>query len=646
MKTITNLFLTGVLLLCIYACIHESPKMPSPTDRELFLQYLFDSVGAYTPHEIEKSVENARKFANLAKEKNDIYWAAEFYFMGGDAFYSVSRFDSALWYYSKTHELQKQAIAEGTEDKNQNDYLTIYRLTRIGEIHNSRGNSNAALEYYFQALPVAEQINDLDEVAHLYYLLAGTYYQMSNHEQAEAYLLKSNRLYSELNNPLKIANNNINLSAIWIARNDLTKAMEYGEEAWQILRSLPKTPDRELANAAMRLSEIWMRIPDYDKAMEFAQMTMEYAYKSGFHNNIVSALYTLSTVYLKQEKYAECEQTAFEALAVDSTSIYLNSILFANIAQANIWIGNADKSIEYFGKTLNSHRAYSSQNFQASLSEMEVRYETEKKEMRITTLEEERKLMLWLSIAGGAILLLVVAMFLFLWRLSVQKKRLAEQQVKQLEQEKQLVATQSILAGETAERTRLARDLHDGLGSMLTGVKLNLETVKNGSAPEKTEIENFDNALKLLNESMLELRRVAHHLMPDSLSRYGLKTALTDFCNNFPSVEFDYFGSEERLGSKMEVVVYRIVHELVNNALKHAGASQIMVQVIRESDYVALIVRDDGAGFDISAQTGGIGLQNIRNRVASYNGRMEIFSKPGEGTEVNIELRVNDSTIQ
>ena len=87
-------------------------------------------------------------------------------------------------------------------------------------------------------------------------------------------------------------------------------------------------------------------------------------------------------------------------------------------------------------------------------------------------------------------------------------------------------------------------------------------------------------------------------------------------------------------------MIYRSIHELVNNALKHAGADKIMVQIIQEPNRIAFTVQDDGCGFDPSAEAQGMGLQNIRTRIASYNGIIDINSKAGEGTEINVELRI------
>src|SRR5690606_13777582 len=156
-----------------------------------------------------------------------------------------------------------------------------------------------------------------------------------------------------------------------------------------------------------------------------------------------------------------------------------------------------------------------------------------------------------------------------------------------LVQEKQLVAVQATLDGEAAERTRLAKDLHDGLGSMLSLVRFNLPQVEGEAAVlEGIDVTRFQKALGMLDESIQELRRVAHHMMPESLLRYGLKVSLSDFCTAIPTVDFHYFGDEARLPEKLEIMIYRCIHELVNNALKHAQAGHVNVQLVQEPDRI------------------------------------------------------------
>ncbi len=265
-------------------------------------------------------------------------------------------------------------------------------------------------------------------------------------------------------------------------------------------------------------------------------------------------------------------------------------------------------------------------------------YESGENEMGIALLEKGSKFYIWLSVAGIAILLFFFDTLFFRHRLTVQRHKLVEQQMKQFEQEKRLIATQSMLEGETAERSRLARDLHDGLGGMLSVVKLNLKNMKSYPSMDGADLGRFDKALEMLDQSIGELRRVAHHMMPESLLRYGLRVSLEDFCRAIPGANFQYLGENPRLDSRLEILIYRCAFELVNNAVRHASATAINVQLMVDDGLVALTVRDNGVGFNPETVALGAGLENIRTRVSTYNGRFNIYSLPTCGTETSIEI--------
>jgi len=621
-------------------------RNPTLSDNELYDVYEKLS-NEYVNTNTRKSLEYVWMGVRLAEKRNNLFQVATFYYDAGISYYFANQLDSALYYYEKSSEILKQAGKNETKNKKNVAVLQIQLFKSMGVINDTYGKYDLALTNYFNALALAEENKKQDEALELYLDAASTYTKMSNSQQAEAYYLKGEELSRQINDSINLAIAFQGLCRISIDKKDYTQALKYGEASDRILSALPDIPVYTRMFAKQELTDVWLKIANYDKALEYALKTVELARQTGVPEYLASALYMLSACYLKQEKFKESEETAFEALAADTTDIYINSVLYQNIAEANIKQGKPDKGIAYYGKTLNAIRAYSNKNFQSSLSEMEVKYETEKKELKITALEKEKQLMRGLSITGGAILLLALTASLLLWRWTVQKRRavekqkqLAEQQVKQLEQEKQLVATQAVLDGETQERVRLARDLHDGLGSMLTGAKLNLLEMKKDVTLGFADVERFNKAVEILDDSIREMRRVAHHLMPDSLSRFGLKPAVSDFCSKLPSVSFAYYGNETRLDPKLEVIIYRSINELVNNALKHAGADKIMVQIIQESDRIAFAVQDDGCGFDPSSVTQGMGLQNIRTRVVSYNGIIDIDSKLGEGTEINVELKV------
>jgi signal transduction histidine kinase len=168
--------------------------------------------------------------------------------------------------------------------------------------------------------------------------------------------------------------------------------------------------------------------------------------------------------------------------------------------------------------------------------------------------------------------------------------------------------------------------------------------MKGNSIITSENAQAFDHAIKLLDTSISELRRVAHNLMPETLNHYGLKTALHDFIAEMsqnPSTEltFSFFGADLRFESQLELTVYRIAQELVNNSLKHSAAAKIDLQLIADIDRICIQVVDNGKGFDTKSITGdGKGLVSIRDRVTANNGRFEIESTPGQGTEATVEF--------
>ena len=227
-----------------------------------------------------------------------------------------------------------------------------------------------------------------------------------------------------------------------------------------------------------------------------------------------------------------------------------------------------------------------------------------------------------------------------------QKQKLQQQRIIELETEKKLTATEAVLKGEEQERTRLAKDLHDGLGGMLSGIKYSLNNIKGNLILTPGDALSFERSIDMLNSSMQEMRRVAHNLMPEALVKFGLDTALKDFCNNINNsgalqVTYQSIGFENaNVPQTTAITIYRIVQELVNNTIKHASASNAIVQLSKADNIISLTVEDDGKGFDASTlkSATGIGWINIQNRIDFLKGRLDVSSQPGKGTSVLVEL--------
>jgi signal transduction histidine kinase len=281
---------------------------------------------------------------------------------------------------------------------------------------------------------------------------------------------------------------------------------------------------------------------------------------------------------------------------------------------------------------------------------IEKKFETEKKEAQIKLQQaqlRQRSILNYFLIAGSAALLLL----LFLsYRNYRNRKKLQQSRIDELETERQLTATEAVLKGEEQERTRLAKDLHDGLGGMLSGIKFSLRNMKENLIMTPDNAQAFERSIDMLDSSIKEMRRVAHNMMPEMLLRYGLNIALEEFCNETNRsgaihANYQFVGANDKtIDQTIAVTIYRIVQELVNNAIKHANAQNVLVQlqVSDQEKLLMITVEDDGKGFDKSLLAGskGMGWSNIQNRVDFLKGKMDINSEPGKGTSVLILINI------
>ena len=541
---------------------------------------------------LDSGIVVTRRAHELAKRAQDEYWIAGTMMNVGNGYYYKGWYEMALTCFQEAlHTLEKLNANTGWRIILYNNIGTLYKLLDLPE---------KAIDYQKKTLALFDAQGDLLQKGAVLYNLA-TACQIIHDNEAEYYFKEALHIAQQINNQVLITRCYLALGEIALYR-DRKEAEYYFREALQIATTINTPQLVGFANHYLGFTELCKG--NLKQAENYSTASLNIAVQIGFTEYQAAAYRQLAVIHAMRHDFNSYRIHAQKADSVDRSLAKTSTL--------------------------------------RSAEEMQAKYETEKKELQITALKEEKRLILWLGFAGGTVLLLALAASFFRWRWLLQKRQLAETRIKQLEQEKQLVATQSLLDGETRERARLARDLHDSLGSMLTGAQLNLQEFKKGALLEYADVTSFDHALGLLNRSIHEMRRVAHHLMPDSLSRFGLKSAIRDYCTNLPTVQFAHYGDESRLDPKVEVMIYRSIHELVNNALKHAGANKIMVQLMQEPGRIAFTVQDNGCGFDPQTATQGMGLQNIRNRVASYNGILEIDSRLGEGTEINVELETDN----
>jgi signal transduction histidine kinase len=193
------------------------------------------------------------------------------------------------------------------------------------------------------------------------------------------------------------------------------------------------------------------------------------------------------------------------------------------------------------------------------------------------------------------------------------------------------------------ERSRLAKDLHDGLGGLLSGIKLTLHSISD-DIPQKIA-PSFSKVINQLDTVIKEMRRVAHNMMPEALLKFGLGEAIQDYCDginesNIIKIKYTQIGSLQTLIQSTAIVLYRIVQELTNNSIRHAAAKNIFIQITSHQKGFTITVEDDGKGFDckILSEEKGTGLKNVRSRVEYLKGEWDIRSDSGKGTSINIEI--------
>lgn len=320
-------------------------------------------------------------------------------------------------------------------------------------------------------------------------------------------------------------------------------------------------------------------------------------------------------------------------------------------------LGRPDSALYYLRLQTEVADRINKTRFDERMARSEVLFDTERKERRIAeqqqaldlaASEDRRKSLQRNIFIGVAAFAALVAGLL--WRLARSRRQRLEQEkelhgktVDELLQKNEITAMHAMFEGQEKERDRVARDLHDRVGSMLGNVKMQMEVLEERMDTDQQEREGqYKKVYGLLVETVGEVRRISHDMVAGTLARFGLEKALEGLCDSVRvtgrlAVELRVFGLENRLERGVEITVYRIVQELVGNTLKHAKATELSIDVTRTPGRLSVIVADNGVGFDTSAASEGMGLANVRKRAAAIGGAITIDSTPGKGTTVSVE---------
>ena len=550
-------------------------------------------------------------------------------------------------------EYNKQFLALAQQMKDTLNMAVGY--TNIAESYNDLGDAEKAIELSLQGLAVIEKKGAPELQQDAYDNLQRIYFTRSEFAKSIEYGTKSVQIARTLKVPQRIASSLFNLSVAYNNNKEFDKAIAAANEVISISRA--DGDDRVVAYGLSNLCDINIKLKNIPAALNYESESLSLAKKVGDRDMEATTLTGLGMCYLQQKEYAKAQEYASQAVRLHDELGNMVGKVSATKVLADIAFATGDPAKGYAYELFcdECEQKHINQVLSRQSSDLEKKYETEKKETQIKKLEAEKtvqqltirqKNILNYILIASAIVLLVIS--LLGYRTYQQKQKIQLQRINELETEKKLTATEAVLKGEEQERTRLAKDLHDGLGGMLSGIKYSLNTMKGNLIMTPDNAQAFERSMDMLDSSIKEMRRVAHNLMPEALVKFGLDAALKDFCNDINlsgalKVNYQSIGLEQAvIDQTTSITIYRVIQELINNAIKHAAATQAIVQVSKSNGRLSVTVEDDGKGFDpaILKNAKGIGWSNIESRIDFMKGKVDIQSAPGDGTSVLVELPV------
>jgi len=621
----------------------------------------------YYSYDTVKSRHYLEKGYLLAKKMNWDYALGDYYQIkamnkqiSADHDMAHLFFDSAIFYFKKTIK-SKQPHGEVENAK-------LSMATSLGEKANilvKRGKSEEAIVVYLTTLETWKTSDNPQKnvaIGTYYTKISAIYYELKQYDKALFYDRLALSYYITQNNEEAVAWAYIFISNDFIALKQMDSSIHYMALTKPIIEQLNN--HRLNVRYYNNLGQISSEKKDYRSAIRYYEKTIAEAKITNSIYQVLLHQKMIGICYVRLGEYATAREYLLTALPAAVAGNYVRDKI--EILQELVTVEEKTNHISdaftYLKKLVALRDSVNQENSKKAVAEIENKYQSAQKEKNILQLQNDKKIQalsikqkstLNYFLIGSVVVLLLIGFmgyrnFRHRRLLALQQDDLQQQRIRELEKDKQLVAVDSMLKGQEEERSRLAKDLHDGLGGMLSGVKFSLMNMKSNLIINHENVVVFERSLDMLDTSIRELRRVAHNMMPEALVKFGLDEALKDYCNNINSsnilhVQYQSFGMEHRLESNTEIIIYRIIQELFNNIFKHANASETLVQLLREQNRLSITVEDNGKGFDINdlEKSKGAGWANIRSRVEYLKGKLDLHSDNNKGTSVNIECPIN-----
>lgn len=521
-----------------------------------------------------------------------------------------------------------------------------------------------------------------------FHLLGTWYWQTGKYALAFEKHLKALKIRESLGDKAGTAASLASLAVVSFSNNQPARAEEYGLKAIAIARRLGD--ERILLRCYPTLANVYGSQGEYAKALKYDALALKICRRTDNKRGFSEVYSNMATCYFYMGQYEAALKYHYKVLEIDEFfnddkqigDTYLNlAAVYGKKGDPVKAIDLLNKAVYLFGKTnykyglraayeslsqtyegggnfkkaLNAHRKFltvsNEINNEANdkhIAELSIQYESEKKEQQIKMLRQQsviQELQIQERNASLLVLIVVLAGGLVIAYLFYNRRKLRESA--RLQKEilvQQQLASRAVMDAEERERRRIAGELHDGVGQVLSCALMNLSGLLETASLRDKPLQLARQSLELINEGYDELRSISHRMIPKSLMKAGLAPAIGEFLNKIDEdviqTKLKISGLEKRLDAQTEMALYRVVQEAVTNVVKHAGASRIFIQLSADQEGVRLTIEDNGKGFDLSesVERGGIGLQNIYSRIEFLKGTVDLDTAPGKGTLLAIFL--------
>jgi signal transduction histidine kinase len=533
--------------------------------------------------------------AALAGKLKDAASQAELKKYTGLSWYFKGSYDSAAVYYYIAMDILKKTDAPAVKAGVLNELGKLYRKTR---------DLDRSLQMYDEAFAIYKKLNDDNGMATILNESGVVFEYKEDYDEAIRRYNNSLAIREKMNDLVGKAYSYNFLGGVYTLQKNFVLAEKYLIQALELRKALKDS-----------------------FAIALGYGDLGYMYKEqGLPAKAIEQYYLSNAIAVKL-KYADLQLSNYKELAV--------------LAEKK---GDFALSLDFYKKqTALKDSIYSGDKLK-QIEQLNAKYQTEKKEQQLKLQDAEITKKNYLI--GG--LITVAALVIFTGLSFYRKKQVQNKLQLQAEVMKQQdMATKAIINAEENERRRIAAELHDGVGQMMSAAKMNLSAIENElSFTDEAQKNSFEKIINMVDESCKEVRVVSHQMMPNALLKSGLASAVKEFLdkidNRIIKINLHTEGLQERLDSNTETVLYRVIQECVNNVIKHSGANNLDISLIKDTDGIACTVEDNGRGFDINNKQKfeGIGLKNISSRVAFLKGTVDFDSSPGKGTLVAIHVPI------